>query len=400
MKKIFKSLFRKKRKNESWLKYVSYLIHLWFGLLSSVVVFVLCISGCLYAFKTQIIEAYNYDKVFIAPSGTAQTPGELQQTIFSEGKELISLTIPESSSRSWNISYKDQSGAVSGSYYNPYSKKELGNGDQSLNRFFEVVLDLHRNLMLGNVGRQIGGISVLMFLVLMISGFILWLPKKLKYLKQNLTVKFNARFKRLNHDLHNVLGFYSLIFLMFISVTGIYVTYPWVKNALIVSLGGEPISQINTVSETEENDAFADLMSDMLSRESEKNELKDEQIVSVQKIVDETNRHFPNPGTLSLEFPNDENPRFMVKKINTDNFLRALLPDELSFDKTGELKTKEIFLEKPLNKQFTSLAKPLHTGEIMGLPSIIFYFIITLIGAMLPVTGIIIWWHRLKKLKV
>ncbi len=400
MKKIFKSLFRKKRKNESWLKYVSYLIHLWFGLLSSVVVFVLCISGCLYAFKTQIIEAYNYDKVFIAPSGTAQTPGELQQTIFSEGKELISLTIPESSSRSWNISYKDQSGAVSGSYYNPYSKKELGNGNQSLNRFFEVVLDLHRNLMLGNVGRQIGGISVLMFLVLMISGFFLWLPKKLKYLKQNLTVKFNARFKRLNHDLHNVLGFYSLIFLMFISVTGIYVTYPWVKNALIVSLGGEPISQINTVSETEENDAFADLMSDMLSRESEKNELKDEQIVSVQKIVDETNRHFPNPGTLSLEFPNDENPRFMVKKINTDNFLRALLPDELSFDKTGELKTKEIFLEKPLNKQFTSLAKPLHTGEIMGLPSIIFYFIITLIGAMLPVTGIIIWWHRLKKLKV
>ncbi len=399
MKKIFKSLFRKKRKNESWLKYISYLVHLWFGLLSSVLVFVLCISGCLYAFKTQIIEAYNYDKVFISPAGTAQTPGELQQKLSLEGKELVSVTIPESSSRSWNISYKNENGAVSGSYYDPYRKLELGNGDQSLNRFFEVVLDLHRNLLMGNVGRQIGGISVLMFLVLMISGFFLWLPKKLKYLKQGLTIKFRASFKRLNHDLHNVLGFYSLIFLMFISVTGIYVTYPWVKNALIVSLGGEPISQINTANETEENDTFADLMSDMLNRESEKNELKDEQIVSVQKIVDETNRHFPNPGTLSVEFPNDENPRFMVKKINTDNFLRALLPDELSFDKTGELKTKEIFLEKPLNKQFTSLAKPLHTGEIMGLPSIIFYFIITLIGAMLPVTGIIIWWQRLKKLK-
>lgn len=399
MSKILKSLFRKKRKKESWLKYISYLVHLWFGLLSSVVVFVLCISGCLYAFKTQIIEAYNYDKVFITPSGTAQTPGELQQTLFSEGKELISLTIPESSSRSWNISYKDQSGAVSGSYYNPYSKKELGNGDQSLNRFFEIVLDLHRNLLLGNVGRQIGGISVLMFLVLMISGFFLWLPKKLKYLKQGLTVKLNARFQRINHDLHNVLGFYAMIFLMFIAITGIYVTYPWVKNALIVSLGGEPISQINTVSETEENDAFADLMADMMNRESEKTDLKNEQIASVQKIVDETNLHFPNHGTVSVEFPNDENPRFMVKKINSDNLLRALLPDELTFSKTGELKTKEIFLEKPLNKQFSSLAKPLHTGEIMGLPSIIFYFIISLIGAMLPITGIIIWLHRLKKLK-
>lgn len=400
MKKALKSLFRKKRKNESWLKYFSYLIHLWLGLLSSLVIFVLCISGCLYAFKTQIIEAYNYDKVFISPAGKAQTPGELQAKLSAEGKELISLTIPESASRSWNIAYREQNGAVSGSYYDPYRKLELGSGDQSLNRFFDVVLNLHRNLLMDNVGRQIGGISVLMFLVLMISGFFLWLPKKLKYLKQNLTVKFNARFKRLNHDLHNVFGFYALIFLMFISITGIYVTYPWVKNTLIVSLGGEPIIQINAASETAESDAFADLMSEMLNRESEKDVLKDQQLVSVQNIIDEAHRHFPNPGTVSVEFPNDENPRFMVKKINSDNFLRALLPDEMSFDKTGALKTKEIFLDKPLNKQFSSLAKPLHTGEIMGLPSIIFYFIITLIGAMLPVTGLIIWWHRLKKLKV
>lgn len=399
MSKILKSLFRKKRKKESWLKYISYLIHLWFGLLSSVVVFVLCISGCLYAFKTQIIEAYNNEKVFISPVGTAETPGQLEKRLAAKGKELISLTIPESSSRSWNISYKHGSGAVSGSYYDPYSKKELGNGDQSLNRFFEIVLDLHRNLLLGNAGRQIGGISVLMFLVLMISGFFLWLPKKLKYLKQGLTVKLNARFQRINHDLHNVLGFYAMIFLMFIAITGIYVTYPWVKNALIVSLGGEQISQINTAVENIENDAFADLMADMMNRESEKTDLKNEQIASIQKIVDETNLHFPNHGTVSVEFPNDENPRFMVKKINSDNLLRALLPDELTFSKTGELKTKEIFLEKPLNKQFSSLAKPLHTGEIMGLPSIIFYFIISLIGAMLPITGIIIWLHRLKKLK-
>lgn len=399
MKKVIKSLFRKKRKNESWWRYISYLLHLWLGLLSSVVVFILCITGCIYAFKTQIIEAYNYDKVFITKTSTAETPAELQAKLSAEGKTMISLTIPESETRSWLVSYRENSGAVKGFFYDPYRKLELGNGDQSMNRFFEVVLDLHRNLLLGEVGRQIGGASVLMFLALMVSGFLLWIPKKLKYLKQGLTIKFSARFQRINHDLHNVLGFYALIFLMFISITGIYITYPWVKNALVVSLGGEPISEINAASE-KQDDAFANLMSDMMNRESEKDELKDAEAVSVQTIIDQTNLHFPNAGTVSVEFPNEENPRFMVKKINSDNFLRALLPDELSFDKTGELKTKEVFLDKPLNKQFTSLAKPLHTGEIMGLPSIIFYFIISLIGAMLPVTGIVIWLHRLKKLKV
>lgn len=399
MKRLLKSLFRKKRKNEAVLKYVMYLLHLWLGLLSSVVLFVLCISGCMYAFKTQIAELYNYDKIFVEKGNKlAQTPGELQHQLRNQQKELLSVVMPKSSKRSWSISYKEPNGNIVGSYYDPYARNELGSGNQNLDGFFEVVLDLHQNLLMGNIGRQIGGASVLMFLVLVFSGFILWLPKKLKYLKQNLTIKTNAKFKRLNHDLHNVLGFYSMIFLVFIAITGIYITYPWVKNAVIVSLGGTSISKISS-AETKEEDAFAGLMDDMLNRESEKKELSEVRTVSLQAIVYETNRHFPHPGTLSIEFPNAENPRFMVKKINDDNFLGALLPDELSFDKTGQLKTKEIFLNQPLNKQFSSLSKPLHTGEIMGLGSIVFYFIITLIGAMLPVTGIIMWWHRLKKLK-
>lgn len=376
-----------------------YLLHLWLGLLSSLVIFTLCISGCIYAFKTQITEVYNYDKIFIEKTGKAQTPSELQEALTKNNKHLISLTIPEAENRTWNLSYKAQDGSIKGTFYNPYTKEELGNGDQSLNLFFEVILDLHRNLLMGNIGRQIVGASVLIFLLLLLSGFVLWIPKKIKYLKQALTIKTNARFQRINYDWHNVTGFYTMIFLAFISITGLYITYPWVKNALIISLGGEPIIEEMKNQENKKEDyGFADIMNDMMNREAEKKELKHHQIATLQLIIDETNRHFPNPGTIAVEFPNDENPRFMVKKINRNNLLGAVLPDEITFDKTGLLKTKEIFLEKPLNKQFTSLAKPLHTGEIMGIGSIIFYFIVTLIGAALPVTGIIIWWHRLKKM--
>lgn len=41
----------------------------------------------------------------------------------------------------------------------------------------------------------------------------------------------------------------------------------------------------------------------------------------------------------------------------------------------------------PLHKQFMTVAKPLHTGEIMGLGSIIVYFIVTLIGASLKLSN-------------
>jgi hypothetical protein len=167
---------------------------------------------------------------------------------------------------------------------------------------------------------------------------------------------------------------------------------------LIVSLGGESISSINAENK-DSDDAFAGLLSDMIQKQNEKKEEQKVKI-SLDEILKKADDVLPYNAVTTIELPNKENPRFVVSKINTTHFLGMMLPDEVTFDKNGELKTKDLFLDKPLNEQFTALVKPLHTGEIMGLPSIILYFIVCLIGCSLPVTGIVIWWHRLQKQKV
>ncbi|MCT2563045.1 PepSY-associated TM helix domain-containing protein [Chryseobacterium herbae] len=395
MKSLFKSLYRKRRKNESLIKYLMWIVHLWLGLLSSSVVFVMCITGCLYAFKNQIIDLYNKDMVYItAGSQVSQTPDQIQTGLLKNGKELTGLLIPDSKNRSYVVSYRENQLDKS-SYYNQYTGKILGQAETGANQFFEVVLDIHRNLMMGNAGRQIVGASVLIFCLLLISGLILWLPKKLKFLKQGLTVKLKAKFQRVNYDLHNTLGFYTFLMLFFIAVTGLYVTYPWVKNGLIVSLGGSSIDRI--AEEKSGDDPFGGLLKDMLQKQDEKKNLKNTASASIDKILELSNKQLPYTAVTSIELPNKENPRYVVIKTNTQNFLGMMLPDEITFDKTGVFKTKELFSDKPLNKQFTALAKPLHTGEIMGLPSVILYFIVSLIGCSLPVTGFLIWWHRFKK---
>ncbi|PIF43324.1 putative iron-regulated membrane protein [Chryseobacterium sp. 52] len=397
MKSLFKSLYRKRRKNESLIKYLMWIIHLWLGLLSSIIVFVMCLTGCLYAFKNQIIDLYNSDKVYItSASKTPQRPDQIQAALSKSGKELTALLIPDSQNRSYIVSYREKQLDKS-SYYNQYNGHILGQADTGANRFFEVVLDIHRNLMMGNAGRQIVGASVLMFCILIISGFVLWLPKKLKFLKQGLTVKLKAKFQRVNYDLHNTLGFYTFLMLFFIAVTGLYITYPWVKNALIVSLGGSSID--NIAEEKSGDDPFGGLLEDMLQKQDEKKNLKNTASASIDQILKLANNQLPYTAVTSIELPNKENPRYVVIKTNTRNFLGMMLPDEVTFDKTGVFKTKELFSDKPLNKQFTALAKPLHTGEIMGLPSIILYFLVSLIGCSLPVTGFLIWWHRFRKMK-
>lgn len=398
MSKLKKTLFRKRRKHESAFKYIMGLLHLWLGLLSGIILIIVCLSGCLYAFKNQVSDWINRDKVFIeSVSGKIHSPDDIKNQLEKEGKNLSSITIPEGQNRSFVVSYKNN-GLDYSVYYNQYTGKELGTPDVSFSHFFEVVLDLHRNLLMGNTGRQINGIGVLMFCFLLFSGFILWIPKKLKHLKQALTIKFSAKFFRVNYDLHNTLGFYTFLLLFFMAVTGLYVTYPWVKNALIISMGGTSISNIAENTE-EDSNAFNILMNDMLNRQNEKNSPETKKEIPLQQIIKSANKILPYKAATTIELPNEENPRYTITKINTDNWLGAMLPDEITFDKEGNLKSKDLFADKPLDKQFTSLSKPLHTGEILGLKSIILYFMVCLIGLSLPVTGFLIWWHRYSKLR-
>ena len=398
-KKLLKSIFRKRRKNETFFKYLIWISHFWLGLLSSIVVFVVCFTGCLYAFKNQITEIYNRDKVFVEKVSNAKkfSADDVQNQFLKNHKKITALTVSNDEGRSVSVSY-EENGVAQTTFFNQYTGEELGAVDTSLNVFFETVLDLHKNLLMGNVGRQILGAGVLIFVFLLFSGFVLWLPKRIRNLKQSLTVKWNARFQRLNYDLHNTLGFYTFLLLFFIAITGLYVTYPWVKNILIVSLGGESISSINAENKGSD-DAFAGLLSDMIQKQNEKKEEQKVKI-SLDEILKKADDILPYKAVTTIELPNKENPRFVVSKINNTHFLGMMLPDEVTFDKNGELKTKDLFLDKPLNEQFTALVKPLHTGEIMGLPSIILYFIVCLIGCSLPITGIVIWWHRLQKQKV
>lgn len=85
--------------------------------------------------------------------------------------------------------------------------------------FFRWILNGHRALWLPyDIGRPIVGIAVLIFVVILISGIVLWWPTKWikSIIDKSFKIKWDASFKRVNYDLHNVLGFtvafsYSLL---------------------------------------------------------------------------------------------------------------------------------------------------------------------------------------------
>ena len=98
-------------------------------------------------------------------------------------------------------------------------------GDRSVYHVLNVIRALHINLLAGNLGYTIIGLSGIVLLGIMGTGLYLWWPQGGKW-KQALTFKKGASPHRRNVDLHRLFGIYTLVPLLVAVVTGIILVFP------------------------------------------------------------------------------------------------------------------------------------------------------------------------------
>ena len=392
-KSVKRSLLRKKRKKEGWFRYIISVLHLWLGLLSGAVICIVCLSGSIYAFRQQIENLVNYRSVYITPKITSRIKIDRLLNDFEDNYgPATMIKVFSDQGRSVIISSLSRNNAGVTAYYDPYTGKLLSTQNKSCTAFFDFVLDLHRFLLAGEIGKLINGTAILIFVSMLFSGFILWIPKKLKRLKKSLSIYWKAHFYRFNYDLHNVLGFYALLLLLIMATTGLYVSFHWVKNMIIVGLGGHSIvvSEDNLALKKNLSDAYTNLLGNLAG---EKKSTIDTSL-TLQSAVAQTNHYFENNGTTIIQLPAGPLKNLQITKMNNGNFLHFCVPDVIKFSPTGQVRDVALFSALPMHEQFKAIARPLHTGEIMGLPGIVIYFVVSLIGCSLPVTGFIIWWKK------
>lgn len=77
-----------------------------------------------------------------------KTPQEIQNPLATEEKVVSSIVIPVQKDRSYVVSYTKNNTDFT-SFFNPYSGANLRMPKVRTNRFFEIILDLHRNLLMG-----------------------------------------------------------------------------------------------------------------------------------------------------------------------------------------------------------------------------------------------------------
>lgn len=360
-------------------------IHLWLGIGSGIILFIICLTGTVLTFEKEIKDIFS-EEATVSPKAKKLAIEELSKILSSEG-EVMRVSINPRVEKPYEFSVKTNKEDRRGTLFfvNQYTGEYSKQIKTSLDGFFMTMFKMHRWLLLDiSIGRPIVGISTIIFFILSISGIVLWFPKKQlkklkwKHLKPGFKIAWRAKWKRINHDLHVTLGFYSAIFLIIMSLTGLFWSFEWYRDAGSAVLGTEVFGGRGGGPRINSN---ADLDSVKVDFEA------------ILKIVE---RELPFEGTILLQIPADEKEIFSVRKYHDQDFLQTAT-DELKIDRDGTIISKELFSEKPFNVQLASSIKAIHLGSIFGWFSKTIYFISCMIATSLPVTGVIIWLNKLKK---
>lgn len=265
-------------------------------------------------------------------------------------------------------------------YINPYTGQIEGIVNKKTDSF-QIVKGIHWSLLLATpIGQPIVVWSTVIFLILLITGMVLWWPKKWNKIgrKRSFKIKWGSTWRRVNYDLHNVLGFYFLIISIIIGFTGLYWYFPFAKKSLHFMASGEyklPETTSKTMGSSTPDSLALTTSSPMQT--------------AYQNAWDE----YPEAYSIALIAP-----------AGTEGTITATVrPDgqtyygnsSLQFDQqSGALVSTARYKDKSAGAKLVGMNYDIHIGTIGGLPGKIIAFLASLICASLPITGFIIWWDR------
>lgn len=218
-------------------------VHLVVGLTLGVFVMSMSVTGVLLTYERQML---GWARDAAIPDHAGETPMSIdalaaaaQQAGAGPGYTLI---VPRDRTGIVQVS----AGRRQNFYMDPYDGRVLEAPGQAMEAFFSRVTRIHRWLSFGGgrseTGAAINGAANLGFAVLLVTGAILWWPRRWMWplVKTQLFMRASYPSAKARHfNWHHVFGVWFLVPLLAIVLSGVVFSYPWANRLVYAAFGEE-----------------------------------------------------------------------------------------------------------------------------------------------------------------
>lgn len=345
------------------------LLHRYVGLATALVLIIVAISGCVYSFQKQIRAVLYASFIQVNPETINGQPDidalvRAATIVYPQSaiREIIVDADPSKSVRvyTWDLHLL---------YLNPYTQQVLGIQNQKKDPFL-LAWSIHTQLGMGKLGGHIVALATLLCVPLIISGIVLWWPKRRSSFRNVFKASNWRTWKAFNYNLHNIGGFYTSVILLFVVLSGLMMSYTWFKDSIYFITGSEPVVKV------------APLPTAGPAHEE-----------PINRAVDYVRNNYPGFQECSINYPYGKDIGVFTFRVNELDKIGTT--HKLYFNlSNGELVGEKSYAEFSTGDRINAINFNIHSGKILGMPGLIIVFLVSLFSAFLPVGGFLIWFNK------
>ena len=377
-------------------------LHLWVSVPFGLVITITCFTGAMLVFESEITALCSGGASSVEPKGSPMPVWQIIERVepyLDSGVEVTGVVIPFAADEAYKVNLSKPRRAAL--YVNQYTGEVQG--EYRRPPFFDVMRRLHRWLMDSNPGhgaifwgKVIVGASTLAFAVILLTGAVIWWPRNRKMLRNRLKIVVSKGKNRFWYDLHVAGGFYALLFLLAMALTGLTWSYGWYNKAFYSMFSNVKAKTdvVQPVGEQYEVGAATPLSSSVGGG------AVDAVSGATEHVVSENSPYYAWQAAVDNVLGNDS---FNTITVSAGSISVALggLGNQRAFDRykfdeaTGEILSADYYRSSSPRSKAVGWVRTLHVGTWGGLLSKLLYFFAALMGASLPLTGYYLWIKRL-----
>lgn len=361
-------------------------VHWLLGVTAGTVLIVVGLTGAILAFEPEISRAMNPGVLSVTPQGSALAPDALLERIQATApdKKVAMLMLASDPADSARITLAPEPPAKRGEtrYVNPYTGEFLGK--PAGESFFRTMVQLHRYLASGDVGKHLVGASTLAVIYLALSGLYLRWPANALDWRAWLRLRGSLKGRAFWWELHSVLGTWMLVVYLFAAMTGLYWSYNWYRDAMFAVTGApRPAPQ-----QAGGGDKPAGGAPSITNVEAD---------LDVARAWEAFHSQVEAFETATIRLPTRAGQPLQITYLDRDPpHVRATNRIVIE-PATGRVVEHERYAEKPAGAKIMSSVYALHTGRFFGMPGVVIFAIASLTMAISGISGWLLYLDRRRK---
>lgn len=363
-------------------------IHLWLSIPFGIIIAIVCLTGAILVFETEILEICYPSRYFVKEvKGEPLPPAALLNAArqqLPDSVKINGLRVMQDPKRTYQVVLPGKKAAA---FINPYTAEITGIDDGQ--GFFMQMMRLHRWLLdtykrdgSFALGKVVVGYSTLVLAFILISGLVIWYPRNKKTLKNRLKIKTKAGWYRFFYDLHVSGGFYATLLLLVLTLTGLTWSFGWYRDAFYTVFG---VETAQTQGHTQAP-ASSDLKGKSGERGTRERGSKEKVTNYVQwaTVLADLQNRYPRYNSITIQDGS--------ATVSAAQYGNTRGSDRYTFDPAnGEITDVQLYKDLPNSGKIRGWIYSVHVGSWGGLTTRILSCLVSFLGAVFAITGYYFW---------